>query len=35
MLEMILDKQIFFVLMGIFTVLGLAGKWVANASRCV
>ena len=32
MLEMILDKQIFFVLMGIFTVLGLAGKWVANAS---
>ena len=32
MLEMILDKQIFFVLMGIFTVLGLVGKWVANAS---
>ena len=32
MLEMILDKQIFFVLMGIFTVLGLVSKWVANAS---
>ena len=26
MLEMSLDKEIFFVLMGIFTVLGLGGR---------
>lgn len=32
MLEMMLDKHIFYVLMGVFAVLGVVSKLVANAS---